>query len=423
MHPLLQQASQILQGNDRGGYTVPTAGLYPFQWLWDSGFTALGWAKIDEARAWQEFELLFKGQWPDGMLPHIVFHRLEASYFPGPEVWGTTHTPSTSGITQPPVIAPVLWRMWNQTPDRQGALEKLRDLFPKVLAFHRWLYKARDPLQTGLVAVVHPWEVADNSPLWDASFARIEVDPHLPPYTRRDTSVVESDQRPHQRDYDRYLTLVYAFRRVGYVPQKVWEVSPFRTVDVTFNSILHRANRDLRELALLLGHPTLEIDGWLKRTADGLQTLWNPASGFFEAFDLVTNEAIDIPTSSGFMPLYAGACTPEQGQKLCQRLERWAEQVRFLLPSNDPAHPSFEARRYWRGPVWAILNWMIADGLQQYARPDLAERLRQDTLSLVQKSGFAEYFDPHTGEGLGGGHFSWTAAIVLDWAQGLEEVA
>lgn len=422
MHPLLQQASQILLSNDRGGYTVPTAGLYPFQWLWDSGFTALGWAKIDEQRAWQEFESLFKGQWPGGMLPHIVFHQLEPSYFPGPQIWDSGHTPPTSGITQPPVIAPILWHLWQQARDRAGALEKLRSLYPKVLAFHRWLYAARDPLQTGLVAVVHPWEVADNSPLWDAAFARIPVDPDLPPYTRRDTSLVDSDQRPHKRDYDRYLTLLYAFRRVGYEPQKVWEVSPFRIVDVTFNSILQRANHDLRQLAQLLERPTLEIDGWLERTAAGLQTLWNPASGFFEAFDQITHESIHIPTSSSFMPLYAGACTSEQAQQLCRHLEGWAEHVPFLLPSTDPSHPAFEARRYWRGPIWAILNWMIADGLRQYQRPDLAERLRQDTLSLVQRSGFAEYFDPQTGEGLGGGHFSWTAAIVLDWARGTEEV-
>ena len=30
--------------NDRGGYTVPTEGLYPYQWNWDSAFVALGFA-------------------------------------------------------------------------------------------------------------------------------------------------------------------------------------------------------------------------------------------------------------------------------------------------------------------------------------------------------------------------------------------
>lgn len=417
MNPLFEQACQILRDNDRGGYTVPTAGLYPFQWLWDSGFTALGWAKFDEPRAWQEFDLLFRGQWANGMLPHIIFHQAEASYFPGPDVWGSDHNPPTSGITQPPVIAPVLWHLRENAQNPTLAHQAIRRLFPKVMAYHRWFHAARDPQNTGLVAVVHPWESADNSPLWDASFARILVDPDLPPYTRRDTSLVDAAERPHKRDYDRYLSLLYAFRRVGYDPQKVWEISPFRIVDVTINSILLRANRDLKKLALLLGESTLEIDEWIARGEAGLQSLWNPETGFFEAVDQITQTRIDIPTSAGFMPLYAGAATPSQAKLLCERVEGWAKQVQYLLPSNDPAHPTFEARRYWRGPIWAIMNWMIADGFNGYKRPDLALRLRQDILELVGKHGFAEYFDPQTGQGLGGGHFSWTAAIVLDWLE------
>jgi len=38
------QAKSILLTNDRGGYTVPTARLYPYQWNWDSAFVALGFA-------------------------------------------------------------------------------------------------------------------------------------------------------------------------------------------------------------------------------------------------------------------------------------------------------------------------------------------------------------------------------------------
>ena len=67
---------------------MPTARLYPFQWNWDSAFVAMGWATFDEARAWQEIAWLLKGQWDDGMIPHIVFHAPSEDYFPGPAVWG-----------------------------------------------------------------------------------------------------------------------------------------------------------------------------------------------------------------------------------------------------------------------------------------------------------------------------------------------
>ena len=74
-------ARSILRANDKGGYTMPTPGLYPFQWNWDSCLVALGWACFDEARAWREIATLFEAQWPTGLVPHIVFHVDDPGYF------------------------------------------------------------------------------------------------------------------------------------------------------------------------------------------------------------------------------------------------------------------------------------------------------------------------------------------------------
>ena len=49
-----ERARAILRGNDRGGYTVPTAGLYPYQWNWDSAFAGWGFSTFDVNRAWEE---------------------------------------------------------------------------------------------------------------------------------------------------------------------------------------------------------------------------------------------------------------------------------------------------------------------------------------------------------------------------------
>ena len=71
MTEMIEQARAILRRNDRGGYTVPTDRLYPFQWNWDSAFVAMGWATFDEARALTEVERLLEGQWDDGLVPQI----------------------------------------------------------------------------------------------------------------------------------------------------------------------------------------------------------------------------------------------------------------------------------------------------------------------------------------------------------------
>jgi alpha,alpha-trehalase len=81
-----------------------------------------------------------------------------------------------------------------------------------------------------------------------------------------------------------------------------------------------------------------------------------------------------------------------------------------------PDDQHFDQKRYWRGPVWAIINWMLGEGAAAHGFGDVAERLRGDTRELIERSGFCEYYDPLTGDGLGGGVFSWTAAAALAWA-------
>jgi hypothetical protein len=58
---------------------------------------------------------------------------------------------------------------------------------------------------------------------------------------------------------------------------------------------------------------------------------------------------------------------------------------------------------------------MIADGLRAAGETGTAERIAASSLSLIRESGFAEYYDPLTGKPLGGGRFTWTAAMVLEF--------
>ncbi len=108
MSSILERAKEVLELNWRGGFTIPCENLYPFQWFWDSGFIAIGWSHFDESKAYEEFESLFKGQWSNGFIPHIIFHNESDTYYPGPEVHAAHLSAfarySTSGITQPPVL-------------------------------------------------------------------------------------------------------------------------------------------------------------------------------------------------------------------------------------------------------------------------------------------------------------------------------
>ncbi len=55
------------------GYTCPSPGHYPWQWFWDSCFTAITWRRFDPARARQELESLLAAQRDDGFIGHTIF--------------------------------------------------------------------------------------------------------------------------------------------------------------------------------------------------------------------------------------------------------------------------------------------------------------------------------------------------------------
>jgi len=410
-----ENARAVLLANDRGGYTVPTDRLYPFQWNWDSGFVAMGWATFDEARGFREIERLLEGQWEDGLVPQIVFHAPSDDYFPGPAVWGIRRTPPTSGITQPPILATAVRRMWDGARDRAAAEARVAALYPPLLASHRWWKRARDPDDTGLVATLHPWETGmDNSPAWDTALARVPTETTRP-VVRRDTAHVDASMRPRGEEYLRFIHLVDQFRDVGWEPGRMLAVSPFRVVDVGTNAILLRAERDLMALADRFGTAAEagEIAGRIARMESAIDRLWSEVGGIYTSFDLIGDSPISAATSAGLLPLFGGGVPAARVSAMCGTPRRWGGAGRHLVPSTDPADPRFEPRRYWRGPVWAVVNWMLAEGLADTGESELAGDVRAATTALIRAAGFSEYFDPLTGEGIGGGTFSWTAAIAL----------
>ena len=90
-------------------------------------------------------------------------------------------------------------------------------------------------------------------------------------------------------------------------------------------------------------------------------------------------------------------------------IDEWLDATAFGVSSTHPSSERFESQRYWRGPVWLHINWMIAEGLRDYSYDVLEKRVKEATQKCVDASGFYEYFDAISGAGCGGGRFSWTA--------------
>lgn len=409
-------ARGILVRNDRGGYTVPNGRVYPFQWNWDSAFVSLGFAAFDLERAWGEIETLLQGQWEGGFLPHIIFWKDDSGYFPGMSVWASGHTPPTSGITQPPVAASAVRALWERS-EAARFRPHLQRVFPKLLAWHRWFAQVRDPTGQGLALIVHPWESGrDNSPEWDVAAARIDIDA-VGHYERRDTGHLDQSMRPTKLDYDRYVALLQFGRALHWNHQRIGLESPFRVADVGTTMILLRANRDLLVLAEALGlqQEADELRRAIARSEAGISWLWNERVGAYCSRDIITEESTGVVTSASFLSFYAGLRNEARDSRLLEHLRRIERRVKFLIPSLDPMSPAFDSIRYWRGPVWAVVNYLVGSGLNEAGHTQWGERIRSDTQELIQRSGMYEYFCPVSGRGVGGDDFSWTAAIWLHW--------
>lgn len=420
----VKAAKKILDDNWTGSYTKPSPRLYPHQWNWDSAFIAMGYAHYDLNRAQQEILSLFENQWPNGMVPQIIFNpEALGHYFPEPDFWQVPDGRLTSGITMPPLHAIACRRMHDKAKDKDGTREFLKLVFPKLIASHRYLYKFRDPEGTGLVYIRHPWESGvDNSPAWDRPLREIQIDKaKLPSYERKDLQHgIPADQRPSDDDYDRYVYLVDLFRRLKYEEKGIYEECPFLIQDLLFNSILCRANRDLLEIGKVLKEDTAEVQGWVDQTSRAISDrLWCEPCKQFEDMDLSEGEPLHTATAANFMPLFAGAASKSQAEIMYETLNSVSfcalhQGNCFTIPNYDMTRDDFDPKNYWRGPVWININWMLSQGLTGYGYKQKADAMKKDMIQLPIRFGFHEYFDSQTGRGYGSDNFSWTAALFLD---------
>ncbi|WP_433326000.1 MGH1-like glycoside hydrolase domain-containing protein [Spirillospora sp. CA-294931] len=414
---LWKAAARVLDANWTGAATVPSPGLYPHQWSWDSVFVTMGLARYKRDRAERELVSLFHGQWSDGLLPHIVFNTSLArhAYFPGPDLWETQRQPNgtrTSGLTHPPLHALAALRLHECARDAEASRAFLAHLYPMLVAQHAYLARVRDLSASGLVAICHPWESGlDNSPAWDRPLGAVELPPadYAPRWASRNL--------PTGEDYDRYVRLVVLLRETGYDPAYIRDAHPFAVEDPLFNASYLASTHALAELAEIIGEdPTPHRECASRVHTALLDRLWDRDTGCFRARDLRAGRLLPVVTVGSFAPLL----DPELPEPITRSLidlllsARFAGAAGYPVPTCDIQAPAFDRAAYWRGPTWINTNWLLWYGALLHGHDVVADLLYGATLRLVRQSGFREFFDPFDGTGRGSHDYSWSAALVMD---------
>jgi hypothetical protein len=400
--------------------------------LWDTCFIAIGQRHYDVQQAMTSLRRLLSARWRGGMIPHIVFEP-GWRYWWNRRIWRSwvsSHAPrgvATGGITQPPMIAEAAVRIGQVLPPEQRAAW-YSSVYPPLVAYHEWLYRERSGHGNGLVLQLHPWETGlDNTPPWLESrghdrgpwwldlMVATRAD-RLANHLRWDTRYVPASQRSSTAEALRLYDALRRIRKDKYDAAAVLRHPPFAVEDLTYNSILVRANTLLKEISQDIKEPLpAGLESAMRKNEQALETLWDQVSESYYSRDTRTGALLKEQSIAALMPLYSGCIDAPRAKRLVSML---ADPDNFGAPYPVPTVPLtsrwFKPACYWQGPSWVNTNWLIIDGLHRYGFGAEAEALRRTTLEMVRKSGFYEYYHPITGQPAGVRDFSWTAALSID---------
>ena len=390
------EAKKLLEENrretDGHQYTIPSAEQYPYQWLWDSCFHAIMLAQYDTEAAKAELRSLLFHQFPNGMVPHIIYWKPGILHLFD---WGVE---GTSSLTQPPMLAYAAWEIHRHNPD--GAF--LESIYPALLSYYRFLVDKRDPGDHHLIGIINPDESGeDNSPRFDTPLsarADITYNEHLALRSKLVTDNIACT-------FDAELCMRTHF----------W------VKDVPFNAILVENLRALAHIASFLKHEDGEHFANLhaELIAHAMRERLFEDGGYWSAFS-ADHQKLTVATWAHFAPLFAGLYSKEEAAAVVynQLMDPDTFYAPFGIRTVSMREPSYRARGYgdnfsWRGPVWMAPHWFIYHGLLRYGYKKEATAIRDKSFALLEHAGFRECFDPETGEGSGARGFTW-GALVLD---------
>jgi len=354
--------------------------------LWDSFFSALlvgqedprkSFALVNDITSWQNDQGMFAqyGQWVSRPNNWIF-----------PVAWGHT---------QYPVGALATAKIYLRRPDR----EFLAEVYPRLLKNHRWWFSDRGDGQ--------PWRDGNKNGLLElgSNYAS-----EIPYEHRQQTAYFEShDDSPQW-----------------------WHVAPYNEKTNTIELDTVERNclyaMDAWILAWMAGELGLRQDAaelqrehtimaerinqllWDFRRNVYANRRWSPRDGNW----FMPQMAPDI-----FLSLLGRVAPPERSESLRQVFHdptKFAGE--WIMPTISRDDPLFPQQHYWRGKVWAPINWLVYQGLRMYEWDHEAHLLAESSAKMFlrpwrERAECYENFLATTGEGSSDPHYTWGAMMVL----------
>jgi glycogen debranching enzyme len=124
-----------------------------------------------------------------------------------------------------------------------------------------------------------------------------------------------------------------------------------------------------------------ELKKRIKNYSAKLEELWSEEEGLYLNKHMYSGELSHRISPTNFYPLIAEVPSQAQAERMINEHllnpdEFWGE---WVLPSISRNDTAYTGKEYWRGSIWAPMNFLVYYGMRNYD-------LTQSTDSLVQKS-------------------------------------
>ena len=393
-------------------------------WAWDSWKVDVATADFNPELAKNNIRALFDYQIKsdDNVRPQDAGAIIDAIFYNQDQDRGGEGGNWNERNSKPPLAAWAVWNIYKETKDK----EFLKEMYPKLVAYHDWWYKNRDHNNNGvaeygsMISDSH-WQKDDNDQIVKDENGNPKVN---------DEAVIEAAAWESGMDN----ATRFDIEGVGKndVGVKVFENRKNDKVvgysinqeSVDLNSYLYAEKGFLSSMADELGKK--DDQKKYEKEANKLKkyiqdNMFDKKTGFF--YDLQINEDGSKAKllvnrgkgTEGWLPLWAKLATKKQAEAVKKNImnkDMFNTYMPFPTASKDNA--KFESTKYWRGPVWLDQAIFGVEALQNYNYTKEAKELTQKLFihadSLMGNGPIYENYDPLTGEGLSTKNFSWSAS-------------
>ncbi|WP_411029286.1 MGH1-like glycoside hydrolase domain-containing protein [Spongiimicrobium sp. 3-5] len=375
---LLAKAQLTLQNNWRiAAGELKHQGLFPSYhyewfhgfWSWDSWKHAVGLSYYDLPLAKDQIRAMFDFQDESGFIVDCVYR-------------DTTIEAHNYRDTKPPLAA---WAV-AKIAEKEGALDFIEEMYPKLKKYHNWWYTNRDHDKDGLcefgstdgTLIAAKWESGmDNAIRFDNS------------------KIVKNSAKAYSLNQESVDLNAYLFAEkiyLAFLAEKLQLWNDAATYIDSASILKERIQNQFYD----------QEDGWFYDT------------------NLEGTSFIKGTGSEGWTALWANAATQQQAEMVKNQMmdtKKFYSKVPFQTMSMD--HPKFDPLEgYWRGPNWLDQAYFGVKALRNYGFDQEADKATVQILQgaeglMEQGKSIRENYHPITGKGLYAKNFSWSAAHII----------